>query len=156
MVRRATGKSRVADGVLELADELHSAAIHLLRRLRLEDRSSGIGPAQLSALSVLVFGGNQSLKRLAEIEQVRPPTMVRIVQGLVEQGLATSRTDRDDKRRIEISATPRGRAVMQRARRRRVDALACILQAKSPAERRELAAAVLALRNLENPRHTPG
>lgn len=152
MARRATEKSRVPDDILELADGLHSAAIRLLRKLRLEDRASGIGPAQLSALSVLVFGGNQSLKRLAEIEQVKPPTMVRIVQGLVEQRLATSQTDKDDKRRIEISVTRGGRAVMRRARHRRVDALARILQTKSPTERRELAAAVRALQNLDKPR----
>jgi len=35
----------------ETADRLHSAAIHLLRRLRVHDRESGAGPAQLSALS---------------------------------------------------------------------------------------------------------
>ncbi|HKW63660.1 MAG TPA: hypothetical protein VJN89_14010, partial [Candidatus Acidoferrum sp.] len=68
-------KSEVSSELLEAADKLHSAAIHLLRRLRVRDRESGIGPAQLSALSVLVFGGPRSLGELAEAEQVRPPTM---------------------------------------------------------------------------------
>ncbi len=81
--------AKIQKELLELADGLHSAAIHLLRQVRVEDRSSGIGPAQLSALSVLVFGGSMSLKRLAEVEQVKPPTMVRIVRGLVDQRLAT-------------------------------------------------------------------
>src|SRR6516164_5898273 len=112
MARRATGKSGVSDEVLSLADSLHSAAIHLLRQLRLEDRASDIGPAQLSALSVLVFGGNMSLKKLAGIEQVKPPTMVRIVRGLVEQGLASSRADKDDARRVSLAATARGRNLM--------------------------------------------
>ncbi|MGA7856601.1 MAG: hypothetical protein WCA11_01650, partial [Terracidiphilus sp.] len=66
-----------------IADQLHSAAIHLLRSVRTQDRSLGVGPAQLSALSVLVFGGPRSLTELAEAEQVRPPTMSRIVAGLV-------------------------------------------------------------------------
>jgi len=61
-------KNRNHDDVVELADGLHSAAIHLLRHVRAEDRASGIGPAQLSALSVLVFAGSMSLKRLAQIE----------------------------------------------------------------------------------------
>lgn len=134
--------------LLELADRLHSAAIHLLRQLRVEDRASGIGPAQLSALSVLVFGGSVSLKQLAAIEQVKPPTMVRIVQGLIEQRLATSRTDRQDARKISIAATSRGRSVMQRARLRRVEALAAMLGEKSEAEQSEIAAAVEILRNL--------
>src|SRR5258707_12671198 len=71
---------------LETADRLHSAAIHLLRRLRVRDRESGVGPAQLSALSVLVFGGPRSLGELANAEQVRPPTMSRIVAGPGSRG----------------------------------------------------------------------
>ena len=137
-----------SDEVVELADGLHSAAIHLLRQLRVEDRTSGIGPAQLSALSVLVFGGSMSLKQLAEIEQVKPPTMVRIVRGLVEQRLATSKTAKDDARRLHIVATSRGRAVMLRARSKRVDALARMLAEKSRAERVEIANAVRILRDL--------
>lgn len=138
----------IPQDLLELADGLHSTAIHLLRQLRVEDRTSGIGPAQLSALSVLVFGGSISLKRLAEIEQVKPPTMVRIVQGLVEQRLATSRADREDARKVRISATARGRMLMQRARLRRVKALARMLGEKSNAERAGIAEAVSILRNL--------
>lgn len=134
--------------ILELADNLHSAAIHLLRQLRVKDRASGVGPAQLSALSVLVFGGSVSLKQLAAIEQVKPPTMVRIVQGLVQQRLASSRADRQDARKIRISATARGRTLMQRARLRRVEALAEMLREKSTAERAQIAAAVKTLRSL--------
>ena len=100
------------------------------------------------ALSVLVFGGSMSLKQLAEIEQVKPPTMVRIVRGLVEQRLATSRIDREDARKVHISASARGRAVMLRARSRRVEALARMLTAKSKAERTEIANAVRILREL--------
>jgi DNA-binding MarR family transcriptional regulator len=152
MARRATGKSGVSDEVLSLADSLHSAAIHLLRQLRLEDRASDIGPAQLSALSVLVFGGNMSLKKLAGIEQVKPPTMVRIVRGLVEQGLASSRADKDDARRVSLAATARGRNLMQKARLRRVQALAGMLEGKSANERDEIAAAVKVLRSLQLPK----
>src|SRR5258706_5447171 len=81
---------RLAGGQsFEAADRLHSAAIHLLRRLRVRDRESGVGPAQLSALSVLVLGGGpRSLGQLAEAEQVRPPTTSRIRAGLVRPGLA--------------------------------------------------------------------
>ena len=144
---KAMAKQNLGD-VLELADGLHSTAIHLLRQLRVEDRSSGVGPAQLSALSVLVFGGSKSLKELAAIEQVKPPTMVRIVHGLVEQRLATSRADRDDARKVRIAATGRGRALMQRARLRRVEALARMLAGKPENERRQIATAVAILKGL--------
>jgi len=63
----------------ELADRLHSAAIHVLRRVAREDTASGLGGPALSALSVVVFGGPLSLGKLAEAEQVTPPTMTRTV-----------------------------------------------------------------------------
>jgi DNA-binding MarR family transcriptional regulator len=106
------------------ADRLHSAAIHLLRWLRTRDLEAGVGPAQLSALSVLVFAGPKSLARLAEAEQVKPPTMSRIVDGLVRANLATTATDQRDRRGIVICASQQGIRTMKRTRRRRVETLA--------------------------------
>src|SRR5215469_999440 len=106
------------------ADRLHSAAIHLLRRLRIRDQESGIGPAQLSALSVLVFAGPRSLAALAEAEQVKPPTMSRIVAGLLRARLVRRKTDPKDRRAVVIEATEKGMQMMQEGRRRRVEALA--------------------------------
>ena len=126
------------DEAVAAADRLHSAAIHLLRWLRLSDRESGVGPAQLSALSVLVFGGPQSLAQLAQSEQVKPPTMSRIVSGLVEARLATSTTDARDRRGIVIRATEKGNRLMHAARRRRVETLARAVQRMSKREIGEL------------------
>jgi DNA-binding MarR family transcriptional regulator len=81
------------DDVVRLADQLHSASIHLLRGVRRVDARSGLPPAQLSALSVVVFGGPLSLGALAAAEQVRPPTMTRIVDALEAAGLVTRRPD---------------------------------------------------------------
>src|SRR5436853_5540413 len=111
-------KSEGHSELLETADRLHSAAIHLLRRLRVGDRESGIGPAQLSALSVLVFGGPRSLGELADAEQVRPPTLSRIVSGLERAGLVR-RLETQDKRRVLLEATARGTRILQEGRGRR-------------------------------------
>jgi DNA-binding MarR family transcriptional regulator len=111
----------------EAADRIHSAAIHLLRRLRIRDRESGIGPSQLSALSVLVFGGPKSLAQLAEAEQVKPPTMSRIVAGLLRARLARSDTDPRDRRAVVIRATGKGTRILQEGRKRRVETLAAAL-----------------------------
>ena len=54
---RAARTAADADAVSDVAARLHSAAIHLLRGLRREDDASGMSAARLSALSVLVFGG---------------------------------------------------------------------------------------------------
>src|SRR5256884_3540282 len=125
--------------LLETADKLHSAAIHLLRRLRVRDRESGIGPAQLSALSVLVFGGPRSLGELAEAEQVRPPTMSRIVSGLERAGLVR-RGKTEDRRRVRLEATAKGTRILQEGRRRRVESLAQALSSPSSEDREKLSA----------------
>jgi DNA-binding MarR family transcriptional regulator len=112
---------------MEVADRLHSAAIHLLRYARREDALSGEGPARLSALSVLVFGGPMTLGQLASAEQVKPPTMSRIVAGLERSGLARIDADARDARRIRVSVTPKGERLLQQARERRIRLLAGIL-----------------------------
>ncbi len=126
---QAAGKNKSPGReALEAADRLHSAAIHLLRRLRIRDRESGIGPAQLSALSVLVFAGPRSLAELAEAEQVKPPTMSRIVAGLLRAKLVRRKTDLQDRRAVVIQATEKGIHIMHEGRRRRVDALAAVIR----------------------------
>jgi DNA-binding MarR family transcriptional regulator len=144
---------KVSTETIDLADALHSAAIHLLRRVRKEDRASGVGPAQLSALSVLVFGGGMSLGDLAAAEQVKPPTMVRIVQSLSNQKLVSTLADKQDRRKIKISSTAKGRELMMKARRRRVQALAELVAALGLEEQKRLGAAVTVLQGLLGQRH---
>ncbi len=115
----------------DVADRLHSAAIHLLRTLRKTDTATGISPARLSALSVLVFGGPRSLRELAEAEQVTAPTMSRIVAGLESDGYVTRRPDRHDQRAIQLRSTAKGKAALERARRLRIESLASLLRSAS-------------------------
>ncbi len=112
---------------VDAADRFHSAAIHALRQVRREDPATGVSPAKLSALSVLVFGGPRTLGELAAAEQVRPATMTRIAQSLVEDGYASRKRDPDDGRVVRLTATAKGRRVMQRGRERRVANLARLL-----------------------------
>jgi len=123
--------------IFETADRLHSAAIHLLRRLRVRDRESGVGPAQLSALSVLVFGGPRSLGELADAEQVRPPTMSRIVAGLESAGLVR-RHATEDGRRVRLEASAKGTKILQEGRKRRVESLAKAVSSLSEEEQQKL------------------
>jgi DNA-binding MarR family transcriptional regulator len=124
-----------------VADRLHSAAIHLLRRVRQEDERTGISPGRLSALSVLVFGGAMRATDLARAEQVKPPTMTRIVAALEADGLVRRRPVSDDARAAILEATPRGVRVMQEGRRRRVARLAASLERLEPRELELLARA---------------
>lgn len=120
-------KIEFAQPVFDTANRLHSAAIHLLRSVRVQDAESGIGPARLSALSVLVFGGPMTLGQLAHAEQVKPPTMTRIVDGLERSGLAERTSVPSDARQIQIRATAKGSRLLQAARERRVASLARLL-----------------------------
>src|SRR2546421_9589073 len=99
MRRRAT---RVATP--ELADRLHSAAIHLLRRVRRTDTLTGVPAAQLSALSVLM-SGPKTLGELAAAEQVRPPTMSTLVAQMERSALLRRARDARDARVVRVGMT---------------------------------------------------
>jgi DNA-binding MarR family transcriptional regulator len=122
---------------VETADKLHSSAIHLLRRLRADDRDSGLSGPRLSALSVVVYAGPLSIGDLAASEQVRPPTMTRLVKELELQGLVEKATDPNDKRVRCIKATARGKRLLEQGRTRRVKRLSERL-ATLPATKRRL------------------
>ena len=125
----------------EVAERLHSAAIHLLRSARRDDSLSGLSPARLSALSVIVFGGPISLGDLAAAEQVRAPTVTRLVASLEAEGLVEREADARDRRVVRLRATPTGRAVLEEGRRRRVDQISRQLEGLSAGERETLSAA---------------
>lgn len=131
-----------------VADRLHSAAIHLLRRLRRVDEASGLAGPRLSALSVLVFGGPMSLKALAAAEQVKPPSMSRLVAELSAAGLVRCEADASDGRAILITASSKGRRVLIKGRTRRLEMLGEWLAGISPAELHTLSAGVASLESL--------
>ena len=128
--------------IRDVAARLHSSAIRLLRTLRREDDGSGLSAPRLSALSVLVFGGPMSLAELAAAEQVKPPTMSRIVDALVERGLVTRIAKPGDRRSVEIAATGEGTKLLEAGRERRVHALVGRLRKLADSERRALARGV--------------
>lgn len=140
-------------GVAPELDQLHQLAIALLRGVRVADARAGIGPALLSALSVLTFGGAQSLGALARAEGVRPPTMSRLVDGLERAGLARRRADPADARGLRIEATPRGRALLLAGRARRLRRLAAAANALTPRERAKVAASLPAVSTLVRALH---
>ena len=126
----------------ELATRLHAAAIRLLRTLRKEDDGTGLSAPRLSALSVIAFAGPLSLAELAAAEQVRPPTMSRIVDALVEAGLVTRAAAPDDRRSVRIAATRKGVRLMEKGRERRVRALVRRLSGVGADDHRRLEQAV--------------
>jgi DNA-binding MarR family transcriptional regulator len=143
-----TPESSPPPEVFAVADGLHSAAIHLLRRVRKQDIATGEGPARLSALSVLVFGGAKTLGELAAAEQVKPPTMSRIVSGLVRSRLVKITMDPRDARRMHIRATAKGKRLLRKGRQLRIADLAGHLDTLAPEELATLGQAVEILKRL--------
>ena len=132
----------------QVAARLHSAAIQLLRRLRREDDALGLTAPRLSVLSVLVFAGPRTLGELATAEQVRPPTMTRLVAALERKGLLRRMADSSDGRIVRVAATPKGKSLLLRGRGKRVSALSRELSVLSTDELRTLEAAVALLERI--------
>ena len=78
----------------------------------MDDEASGLSAPQLSALSVVVFAGPITMGELAVAEQVRPPTISRLIKGLETDGLVERANDPNDERVQRISTTPNGRRLL--------------------------------------------
>jgi DNA-binding MarR family transcriptional regulator len=144
----ASGRQR------DVANRLHSAAIHLLRRARRTDPLTGVSPAQLSALSVLM-SGPKTLGDLAAAEQVRPPTMSRLVSEMERAGVARKVTDREDARVIRVHATPKGLRALSRGRAMRIEAIERLLSGLARDELGNLERAVGTIEELLGQRAAP-
>lgn len=137
----------------DVADRIHSAAIRLLRYVRRADLAAGISAPQLSALSVLVFSGPQTMTQLATAEQVRLPTMSKLVAELESRGLVVRGTDPSDRRVSRVFPTRKGRSLLEESRKRRLARLVGALERLSKPQLATLAAAadtifLVALRGL--------
>ena len=140
--------SRQAPAPRAVADRLHSAAIHLLRRLRVEDKATGLSGPRTSALSVIVFRGPVTMSALAEAEQVRPPTMTRLVDRLERRGLVRRVSHAADGRVQLVEATAAGKRLLNTGRARRVARLMRDIAHLSGEDQRVLARAAEIMESL--------
>ena len=134
--------------VMDVANRLHSLAIHLLRRVRQDDPLTGLTPARLSALSVIGFGGPCTISDLAEAEQVALPTISRIVSALVADGLVERQIDTHDRRTTRLIATPKGMEVLHKGQHRRTAQLGNLLAQLTLVEQEEIAHAVTSMERI--------
>jgi len=110
-----------------MPEQLHSAALRLLRFARAADVGMDLDGPRASALSVLVFAGPMPLGRLAELEQVTPPAITKTVSALEASGLVARERSAGDRRVVLVEATPAGRALLLRGRDARVRRVAALL-----------------------------
>lgn len=118
----------------EIAARLRLGVMRLARRLR-QQAPAGVTPSQLSVLATLSAKGPMTLGVLAEAERVRPPTMTRIIGALEAEDLVVREPDEDDRRRVNILLTDKGRKLVSTSRTRKTAYLATRIAAL-PAEDR--------------------
>jgi MarR family transcriptional regulator, organic hydroperoxide resistance regulator len=83
----------------------------------------GLTAAQADALVVIGQAGPLSLKELGELLIAEAGHPSRLVDRLVEAGLVERRPAGDDRRRVELSLTRRGRGLQKRIERARAEVL---------------------------------
>jgi DNA-binding MarR family transcriptional regulator len=104
-----------SDDVEVILDTLRS----IVRELRLASREAeqrvGVHGAQLHALRQLADNPATSLTELAERTHTDISSVSVVVSRLVEQGLVARKSADDDRRRLTLGLTARGRAVVRKA-----------------------------------------
>ena len=121
-----------------LSSALRVSVMRLARRIRLERSSEDLSFNQLSVMGTLLRSGELTLGELAAIERVKPPSITRTVNGLVDAGLVTRRPHATDGRQVMVDLTDQARTVLDEDRRRRDLWLAQRLDELGPADRQLL------------------
>ncbi len=116
---------------MEPAEQLYLAIQHSARHFRLLDAELGLSSARFSVLATLRYGGAHRLGDLAHSEGVAQPTMTKLVAGLERDRLVIRRADSSDHRGVIVDLTPDGRALVRRARARKIDWIGRVLRETS-------------------------
>jgi MarR family transcriptional regulator, organic hydroperoxide resistance regulator len=102
------------DPLLELAMSVKAGQRELERRQNEAMRPLGLTAAQADALLVIGQAGPLSLNELGDLLIAEAGHPSRLVDRLVEADLVQRRPAPDDRRRVELSLTPRGRRLQKR------------------------------------------
>ena len=129
----AVMETKIPAETTALAARLRLGITRLARRLR-QEAEAGITPSMLAALSSVDRRGPLTMRDLCSLERVQPPTMTRIVAGLVEDGLVERDADPNDGRVVWVKLTVGGRRLLERSRGRKDAYLARALRSLEPGE----------------------
>ena len=119
-----------------LASALRSSTLRLSRQIR-RQRVEGhdLTANQLGVLGALGKHDAMTIGELAAHEQVKPPSMTRIVSNMEEAGLVARRPHETDKRQIVVELTDAAHDLLRANRRRRDEWLQTRLKKLTPEER---------------------
>ncbi|UFS60080.1 MarR family winged helix-turn-helix transcriptional regulator [Subtercola endophyticus] len=144
----STTESTEAPAVVELSENLRPAILRVSRRLRAEKADHELSDSQTFILAYLHNHGPSTPGTLAAFERVTPPSMNRTINAVVEAGYAVRTPSADDGRKVVISLTAAGVAIVKETRRQRDEWLYKRLAELSVEDRRTLDRAAGILRTL--------
>ncbi len=130
------------------ASDLRMATFRLARRLRAERAVDSMSDGQFAVLAALKIHGPHTLGELAERERVTAPSMNRTVNFLEESGYLTRTSDELDRRKVIITVSDAGRAVVDETVRRRDSWLERALDELTPEQRGILHDAAILMREV--------
>ncbi|RFA20251.1 MarR family winged helix-turn-helix transcriptional regulator [Subtercola boreus] len=140
--------SASSPAVDDLAARLRPAVLRVSRRLRAEKADDELSDSQSAILGYLQHNGPSTPGTLATFERVTPPSMNRTINAVVDAGYAERSPSADDGRKVVVSLTAEGQALVAETRRRRDAWLDQRLAELSPQERSTLESAAIILRQL--------
>jgi len=141
------GTTAKAPSDADLASRVRLVVFRLRRRLHRES-SGDLTPSQSSALSSVSRLGPLTLGELSQVENVRPPTLTKVVAALEQMGLVERHIDPNDRRVSRVEVTKEGSALMARNRVRTDAYLAAKLASLPATDRAALVRAVELLERL--------
>lgn len=136
------------DSVAELSHDFRLANARLTRRLRQQRANDELTAGQFSALCTLYSDGPLTLSQLSEHERVTPPSMNRTVNALVEAQLVQREGAADDGRKVMLTSSETGGALVRETRERRDAWIAQRVMKLSPQQQQVLAEATLIMKEL--------
>ena len=123
-------------------EQLYVGLIHAARQLRRLDHDLGLSPARFSLLATLRYRGAQTVGRLAQLEDVSQPTVTKLVNALEAAGLVQRLPDPADGRASLVHLSPGGRALVRRARARKIEYIESLTCGMHPDTIRDVARAL--------------
>lgn len=135
----------------ETAGELLDVVPRIMRAVRVEmrrHRAADLSVPEFRTLGFLSRHAGASLSDVADHIGLTLPSMSKLIDGLVGRKLITREFDLTDRRRVTLTVTARGRAILEAARVPTQSYLAELLSALSPTERATVAQAMRVLRPL--------
>jgi DNA-binding MarR family transcriptional regulator len=124
-----------------LAIELRGAVLQLARRIRQERSDDAITLSQFAVLGVLDHHGPMTPRKLADHEQIQPPSMTRTLTALADKGYVAKTQHPTDRRQVLIELTEAGLEIVKETRHRRSAWLSRRLAKLEPEQRATLAEA---------------